>query len=144
MFVLDTNVLFAIMSQRPVPEVATWIAAQPDDLLYTASICQAETLAGLAIMPTGRRRTELESAARAIFVEDFDGCVLPFDMDAAAAYVDIFAARRQAGKATPTVDLMIAAVAHSHGATVVTRDVGGFEGCGRMGRVLHRHCAPLP
>ena len=130
MFVLDTNILSAMMSQQSVPEVAAWVAAQPDDLLYTASVCQAEILAGLAIMPQGRRRAELEAAARAIFVEDFDGRVLPLDMEAAAAYADIFAGCRQAGRSTPTIDLMIAAVARSNGASVVTRDVGGFEGCG--------------
>lgn len=130
MFVLDTNILSAMMSQQHVPEVAAWIAAQPDDLLYTASVCQAEILAGLATMPRGRRRAELEAAARAIFVEDFDGRVLPFDMEAAAAYADIFASRRLAGRSTPTIDLMIAAVARSNGASVVTRDVGGFEGLG--------------
>jgi hypothetical protein len=31
MFVLDTNILFAIMGFRPVPEVAAWIAGQPED-----------------------------------------------------------------------------------------------------------------
>jgi hypothetical protein len=66
MFVLDTNVLSAIMGSKPVPEVAAWIADQPEDLLFTATVCQAEVLSGLAVMPEGRRRLALESAARAI------------------------------------------------------------------------------
>jgi predicted nucleic acid-binding protein len=51
-------------------------------------------------------------------------------MDAAIAYADIFAARWRAGRPTGTVDLLIASVARSHHASVVTRDVSGFEGCG--------------
>ena len=102
------------------------------ELLFTTTICQAETLSGLAIMPEGRRRLDLVAAARSMFAEDFEGRVLPFDMDAAAAYADIFAARRRVGRpaATATVDLMIAAVARSQGASVVTRNVADFEECG--------------
>ena len=95
MFVLDTNILSAMMSTQAVPQVAAWIAGQPTDLLFTTSVSQAEILSGLAIMAEGRRRFDLEAAARAMFLEDFEGRVLPFDMDAAIAYADIFAARRR-------------------------------------------------
>jgi predicted nucleic acid-binding protein len=77
MFVLDTNILSAMMSTRAVPEVAAWIAGQSVDLLFTTSISQAEILSGLAIMPESRRRSDLEAAARAMFMEDFEGRVLP-------------------------------------------------------------------
>ncbi len=130
MFVLDTNILSAMIRREPVPEVAAWIAGQTAESLFTASICQAEILSGIAIMSDGRRRRDLEAAARAMFLEDFEGRVLPFDMDAAVAYGGIFAARRRAGRPTATVVLMIASVARSHDATVVTRDLRGFEGCG--------------
>jgi hypothetical protein len=81
-------------------------------------------------MADGRRRLNLEAAARVMFLEDFDGRVLPFDTKAAVAYANMFAARRRAGRPAATLDLMIASVAQSNGASVVTRDVSGFEGCG--------------
>jgi predicted nucleic acid-binding protein len=130
MFLLDTNVLSALMSAEPLPEVAAWVSGQPPELLFTAAICQAEILSGLAIMPEGRRRIDLEGAARAMFLEDFEGRVLPFDMAAAVAYADIFAARRRAGRPAATIDLMIASVARSNGARVVTRNVADFDQCG--------------
>jgi len=130
MFILDTNVLSAMMSAEPEPQVAAWVARQDIELLFTVAVCQAEILSGLAIMPKGRRRQILEQAALTMFLEDFEGRVLPFDMAAAVAYADIFAARRLAGRPTAAVDLMIAAVARAHGASVVTRDGGGFDGCG--------------
>ncbi len=130
MFILDTNILSAMMRLQVEPTVAAWIAAQPADLMFTTALSQAEILSGLAIMAEGRRRLDLEAAARVMFVEDFDDRVLPFDTKAAAAYAAIFAARRRTGRPAAILDLMIAAVARSHGASVVTRDTGGFEGCG--------------
>jgi predicted nucleic acid-binding protein len=50
-----------------------------------------------------------------MFREDFEGRVLPFNAEAAEAYVDIFAARRAADLSTPPTDLMIAAVARAKG-----------------------------
>lgn len=130
MYVLDTNVLSAMMGPRPVPEIAAWIDSQDEDLLFTTAISQAEILSGIAIMADGRRRLDLATAAQAIFAEDFTGRVLPFDGEAALAYAELFAVRRRSGRPAATLDLMIAAVARSHGAGVVTRDASGFEGCG--------------
>ena len=79
MFVLDTNILSAIMGARPVPEVARWIARQRDEDLFTTSVCQAEIAAGIAIMPQGQRREALTASAQAMFIADFRGRVLPFD-----------------------------------------------------------------
>jgi toxin FitB len=72
--------------------------AQPGKLLFRASVCQAEILAGIAVMPHGRRRESLETAARTMFEDDFAGRVLPFDHEAAVAYGDLFAARRRVGR----------------------------------------------
>jgi predicted nucleic acid-binding protein len=132
MFVLDTNIILsAMMAPNPAPEVAAFVSGQPVDLLFTASICQAEVLSGIAIMPERRRRLDLEAAARAMmFLEDFVRRVLPFDMEAAIAYADVFAACRRAGRPVAIVDLMIAAVAYRRNASVVTRNTADFETCG--------------
>ncbi len=130
MFVLDTNVLSAVMASQPVPEVAAWVAAQAEERLFTTSVCQAEILAAIHILPEGRRRRGLEAVAQAIFANVFDGRVLPFDSAAAAAYADIFAARKRPGRPIAPHDLMIAAIVRAHDASMVTRDSGGFEGCG--------------
>lgn len=65
-----------------------------------------------------------------MFLEDFEGRVLPFDMAAAVSYAEIFEIRRRAGRPTATIDLMITAIARSEGATVVTRNVSDFNRCG--------------
>jgi predicted nucleic acid-binding protein len=63
MFLLDTNVLSAMMAADPAPSVAAWLSARPATSLFTTSISQAEILSGLAILPNGRRRTVLEAVS---------------------------------------------------------------------------------
>ncbi len=129
MFILDTNVLSEMMRVTRVPEVAAWMDAQDEALLFTTSISQAELFSGLAVMADGRRRRDLVKIALEMFAE-FDGRVLSFDTDAASAYADLYAGRRAMGRPSAPLDLMIASIARSQGAVMVTRDVGGFEGCG--------------
>ena len=130
LLLLDTNVLSELMRPAPAQAVLDWVAGQALDTLCTAAPCQAEILAGIAVLPEGRRHADLAAAAAGIFAEDFAGRVLPFDDQAATAYATLFAARRQAGLAVATVDLMAAAIARVHGARVVTRNVRDFAGCG--------------
>jgi len=121
-------VVSAIIAPDVPASVATWLAGTPLRFLYTTSVTQAELLAGIAILPVGRR--ELSIAAQAAFESDFAGRIWPFDSAAAEAYAEIFAGRRRAGRHIEPPDLMIAAIALSRGASVVTRNVGDFDGCG--------------
>jgi hypothetical protein len=73
MFVLATNILSAIMSARSSPEVTHGSPASRKMRCFTTTICQAEILAGLAVVPEGRRRVALETAAQATFADDFNG-----------------------------------------------------------------------
>jgi predicted nucleic acid-binding protein len=130
MFLLDTNVLSAMMRPTPPQSVADWVSGQLLDVLFTTAPCQAEILAGIAVLPEGRRRADLDSAARAMFADDFASRVLPFDEAAALAYAELFAARQRAGRPAATIDLMIAAIARAKGAAVVTRNVTDFAGFG--------------
>jgi predicted nucleic acid-binding protein len=127
--VLDTNVISELMRAEPHRGVFAWVAAQPRATLYATSISQAEILYGIAMLPEGRRRAALAAAATAVFAEDLAGRVLPFD-GAAAHYAEIVVARRRAGNPIEAFDALIAATALAAGASLATRDVDGFEGCG--------------
>jgi toxin FitB len=130
MFVLDTNVVSALMRLPPQSAIDCWIAAHAANELFTTTISQAEVFAGLTSLPQGNRRAKLLLSARDIFAEDFAGRVLGFDVAAALEYAEIFAARRRPGRQPTMADTMIAAIARAHQATVVTRNVRDFDGCG--------------
>ena len=107
-----------------------WVAARPVQSLYTTAVAQAEILHGVALLRAGRRRNALQSAADSMFREDFAGRVLAFDGDAARAYAGIAATRRRAGRPISQLDAQIAAIASSRGASLATRNLGDFAGCG--------------
>jgi len=130
MIVLDTNVLSETMRSSPASLVLRWMAAQPALGLFTTTVTEAEILFGLALLAPGQRRAAFEQAVEAMFAEDFAGRVLPFDRAAAAAFAEIAAVRRLAGRPISQADAQIAAIARSRGAAVATRNVKDFEGCG--------------
>ena len=66
MYLLDTNVLSAMMRADVEPAVATWLRGKPVEIMFTSAICQAEILAGLTMMADGRRQDALTDAARAM------------------------------------------------------------------------------
>lgn len=65
-----------------------------------------------------------------MFTEDLAGRILPFDGAAAARYADIMVACRQVSNPIEGFDALTAATALAAGASVATRDIGGFDGCG--------------
>lgn len=130
MIILDTNVLSEMMKPKPAAPVVSWFAEQPWASLCTTAITQAEILHGLMLLPPGRRRRALEAAATSMFTEDFEGRILGFGTDAAAPYARIASERRRAGRPISHFDAQIAAIAQSAGATVATRNVADFDGCG--------------
>ena len=130
MIVLDTNVVSEIMKTAPEESVTGWIVEQAEASLYITSITQAEILHGIQRLGAGKRRSALEAAAEAMFSEDFAGRILSFGTDAARAYARIAFQRQRAGKPISQFDAQIAAITFVARATLATRDLAGYEGCG--------------
>lgn len=130
MLVLDTNLVSELMRSGPNPRVLDWVAAQPLDEMAIATVTLMEVRFGVATLPYGQRRTELDQRFRQFLAQGFADRILPFDSAAADACADIRAARRSMGRPIAIEDGMIAAVAKTHGAAVATRDTSGFEACG--------------
>lgn len=130
MIVLDTNVVSELMKAEPEPAVVAFLDNVPGAALFISAVTQAEILYGIALLPEGKRRDSLRTAAESMFEHHFRGRVLPFDGDAAEAFADIAAGRREAGRPISHPDAQIAAVAKSRGAALATRNVTDFDGCG--------------
>lgn len=130
MIVLDTNVLSELMRPQPEPGVVDWFRGQTRSRMFTTAISRGEMLLGVLVLPDGQRKQRLQQEVMAIFAADMAGRVLPYDGDAADAHAEFAAMRRAQGRPVATPDAMIAGIAHSRGATLATRNVRDFEGCG--------------
>lgn len=130
MIVLDTNVVSELMRPAPSPAVVSWVGRRDAATLFFSAVGEAELRLGVAIMPAGRRRDEIEEAIGAMLREDFAGRILPFDSAASRAYAAIAAARRAAGRPVATLDMQIAAIARSQNMAVATRNTRDFTGTG--------------
>jgi hypothetical protein len=118
------------MKLSPLPSVAAWIRRQPQALLCTTTITEAEIWFGIARLPEGRRRTNLSRIAEGILALFEETRILPFDSLAARSFASIMASRQAAGRSMPFPDAQIAAIAHSRGASIATRNTADFSGCG--------------
>jgi predicted nucleic acid-binding protein len=127
---LDTNVLSELLRERPAKAVLGWFATQPAATLHVSAVTQAEMLLGARLLPTGKRRAQLEQALDGLFGEDFAGRVLPFDAAAVPYYASIVAERQRAGRPISQFHAQIAAIARSRRLQLATRNVDDFDGCG--------------
>ena len=126
MYVLDTNVASELMRPAPAPAVAAWIAQRDAEDMFLTAVSEAELLYGVAIVPAGRRRDELEAAMTRWLDVGFGERILPFDSAAARRYAEIASGRRRAGRPIEEADCQIAAISRSRGAVLVTRNVRDF------------------
>lgn len=127
-FLLDTNVLSELMRDNPSPAVMSWLDSQPEQSLHTTAVTQAEILAGIAILPAGKRRDALAIGADQLFQQDFRGRCLGFGSPAAERYALVRAERQRAGRPISTEDALIASIALAAHLQLVTRNIKDFEG----------------
>lgn len=130
MIVLDTNVISEPLRAAGEPRVRAWLNEQSPETLYTTALNIAELLAGVALLPAGKRRQEPDRRLRATLSRLFQGRILLFDLAAAESYAQIAGEARRAGKTVPHEDGLIAAIARAHGFAVATRNVSNFAGAG--------------
>ena len=130
MILLDTNVVSEPLRRAPAPRVIEWIDAQPLETLFLSAITVAELRAGVALLPSGKRRASLHESLEKRVLPLFAGRVLPFDLACTQAFADLMAKARTAGLAVASADGCIAAIAATHGLAVATRDTGPFKAAG--------------
>ena len=63
MILLDSNVISELMRQEPSAQVVAWMDERPRSRLGITAITQAEILYGIELLPKGRRKDGLLTAA---------------------------------------------------------------------------------
>jgi toxin FitB len=130
MILLDTNVVSEPLRPAPNARVIAWIDAQALETLFLSAITVAELRAGVALLPAGKCRTNLQDSLETQVLPLFAGRVLPFDLACTQAYAQLMAKARAAGLAVASADGYIAAIAAANGLAVATRDIWPFKAAG--------------
>ncbi len=126
MILLDTNVLSELMRPIPDPTVLAWLDRYDKDDVFVSAITEAEILRGIALLPNGKRRTNLAEIAKTMFTEDFADRRLSFDSTAARRYAELTAHCHRTGRPISVEDAQIAAIALCHGLALATRNTRDF------------------
>lgn len=129
MFLLDTNVISEPKRARPDEGVISWLGRQLLSDLHISVITIGELRRGIVRLEPGRRRDDLD-----FWLEDmilrYQERILSVDLDVTERWASLAEVNRAAGRPSEMTDELIAATAHVHGLTVVTRNVRHFESSG--------------
>ena len=127
MIILDTNVLSALMLDRPPLAVAEWLDGQPHLSVWTTSISVFEVRFGLSSMPAGRRQAQRIETFERILTDVIEQRIAHFDGAAAERAAELAADRRKMGRPGEFRDTMIAGIVLASHATLATRNVKHFD-----------------
>ncbi|HMD40600.1 MAG TPA: type II toxin-antitoxin system VapC family toxin [Candidatus Acidoferrum sp.] len=125
-YLLDTNCISEIVRLHPQPRVMAWIDAADESLLYLSVLTLGEIRKGLAALPQGKRRTQLETWLDVALRARFSGRILSVDSHVADRWGWLAANAKRAGKPLAVIDGLLAATALHHNLTLVSRNTSDF------------------
>jgi hypothetical protein len=128
--VLDTNVISELMRPQPEPRVLTWANGLDPEMVAITAMNEAEILHGLARLPDGRRKQQLQQSWDLLVAELFVGRIWPFTSEAAHWYGELLWRRELLARPMATADAVIAATALAHGVSLATRNVADLAEIG--------------
>jgi len=118
-YLLDTSVCIDYL-RRPDSPMHKWLETVDADCVHLCSVVQAELLLGARKNPTDWNRRNVSK-----FLAAFES--YSFDYEAAEVYADVRAELEKKGQVISPNDMLIAAVAVLHGATLVTGNAREFR-----------------
>ncbi len=127
-FLVDTNVFCEPAKPKPDQRVIAWLHKN-EGALYVSTVTIGEIRRGIERLPIGKRRTELLHWLQNL-CNCMKGRMLSFNISTAHVWGQLKATWEKAGISVPSLDSQIAATAHRHGLTIVTRNVSDFEKTG--------------
>jgi toxin FitB len=127
-YLVDTNVFSELVRSKADETVVKWLRDH-EPLLYISTVTIGEIRRGIEGLPVGKRRTGLQLWLTGL-CDRMEGRILSFSTSTAHVWGQMAARCDKRGVSLPTVDSQLAATAHRHGLTMVTRNVGDFKNAG--------------
>ena len=127
-YLVDTNVLSELAKAKPDPNVVAWLRDHEPEL-YLSTVTIGELRRGIERLPTGKRKMALHSWFGTL-CKRMEGRILSFNTSTAHVWGQWMAAWDKKGTTVPSLDSQLAATAHRHNLTIVTRNVTDFQKTG--------------
>ncbi|WP_049735936.1 type II toxin-antitoxin system VapC family toxin [Rhizobium ecuadorense] len=123
-WLLDTNVISALINPNGAPSVKSWAAAQDEERMFISILTLAEYDKGIENLPEDDQNRYRYAAARDTLEARFSTRILSLN-DAAIWRWGVISGRvkLRTGHAPSVVDTMLAATAIEHNLYLVTRNV---------------------
>ena len=126
-FLLDTNVVSEWTKPRPNPGVVEWLDQVSEDDVFLSVVTLAELRRGIERLPASARRKRLDEWLRSDLPIRFEGRIAHVDGAVADECGRLVARREADGRPFNAMDALIAATAHVHELTLVTRNISDFK-----------------
>lgn len=121
-YLLDTNVISEWTKPRPDAGVIAWLDAADENGLYLSVLAFAELRLGIELLPSGPKRARISAWLDEDLAARFEGRIIGIDRPIAEAWAGVIAHGRAQGVTPPVLDAFLAATAHVHEMTLVTRN----------------------
>lgn len=128
-FLLDTCVVSEFGKPRAHPGLVDWLAAQPESSLFLSTITVGEIKKGIASVRQEVRRQRLRTFLEGAVIDRFRGRIVETNEAVWRRWGALAGAAERRGQPLPVIDGLLAAVALTHGLTVVTRNEADFARC---------------
>jgi predicted nucleic acid-binding protein len=126
-YLLDTDVVSQYTKKLPHPRVDAWMQRTDDREMYISEVTYAELWYGVAKLPAGKRRVDLESWIEDELYMQFFSRVVAVGLGVARRYGSLLARAEKKGFHPGVLDTMIAAIAVENGMAVATLNRKDFE-----------------
>lgn len=127
-YLVDTNVFSELAKRKPDARVVAWLREHETEL-YLSTISIGELRRGIEGLPAGKRKTSLQTWFTGL-CKRMEGRILAFNTSTAHVWGQLVAGWDKKGLTVPSLDSQLAATAHRHNLTMVTRNVSDFQNTG--------------
>ncbi|MDQ3624317.1 MAG: type II toxin-antitoxin system VapC family toxin [Verrucomicrobiota bacterium] len=124
-YLVDTNVFSEPVKPKASANVVAWLR-QHERELYVSAITIGEIRRGIERLPSGKRKVQLRAWLQTL-CDSLKGRVLSFNASTEHVWGQLKAKWDRAGITVTTIDSQLAATAHRHSLTLVTRNITDFE-----------------
>lgn len=124
-YLLDTCLISELVKPIPNEKVINWLNDIPSTALFLSAITIGEIRKGLTKLPSSKKKETLTVWLNTL-LRDYKERIFPIDLIVAENWGIIQGKAEKAGTPMSSIDSLIAATAHTHNLTLVTRNEDDF------------------